>query len=264
MAKIRLALISAYDKTGIADLAKALAEAGVKILSTGGTLRAISEAGVDVTAVDEHTGFPEMMDGRVKTLHPKIHGGLLALRGSEDHMAQAAEHDVEMIDLVVCNLYPFEATIAQPGVSVEEAIERIDVGGPSMIRSASKNFQSVTVICNPARYEQVLAEMAANDGETTYELRRDLALEAFKHTAKYDAAISNYLAEQVRGDSDDVFPPVRRSVAICAMARIPTNRERSTWMSAQPRRASRARFSTTTSRAAGRCRSTTTWTPRRR
>ena len=208
MGKIRVALVSAYDKTGIAELAKNLAERGVKLLSTGGTLRAIAEAGVDVTPVDEHTGAPEMMDGRVKTLHPKIHGGLLCLRDNEDHLRQAEEHGVELIDMVVCNLYPFEATIAEPGVTVAEAVEQIDIGGPSMIRSAAKNFASVAVICNPERYEQVIEEMDANAGETTPELRRELALEAFKHTAKYDAAISNYLAEQAAGETEDAFPPL--------------------------------------------------------
>jgi len=197
-----------YDKAGLGELVRGLAAFGVRILSTGGTLRAIREAGVEATPVEEHTGFPEMMDGRVKTLHPKIHGGLLCLRSNPEHMAQAEKHGVEMIDLVVCNLYPFEATIAQPGVTIEEAVEQIDIGGPSMIRSSAKNFASVAVICNPARYAQVLEEMRLHDGEVTPELRRQLALEAFTHTAKYDAAIANYLAEQLRGPSDDRFPPL--------------------------------------------------------
>ncbi|MGQ9730521.1 MAG: bifunctional phosphoribosylaminoimidazolecarboxamide formyltransferase/IMP cyclohydrolase [Candidatus Zipacnadales bacterium] len=208
MPKIRVALISVYDKTGLDDLAKALANFGVKILSTGSTAKRIAEAGVAVTPVEEYTGFPEMMDGRVKTLHPKIHGGLLALRSNKSHLAQAQEHGIELIDLVVCNLYPFEATIAQPGVTVEEAVEQIDIGGPSMIRSAAKNFASVAVICNPARYPQVLAEMAAHDGEIPLKLRWQLALEAFTHTAKYDAAIANYLAAQIRGHTEDRFPPL--------------------------------------------------------
>jgi phosphoribosylaminoimidazolecarboxamide formyltransferase/IMP cyclohydrolase len=206
--RIRLALVSAYDKSGLAELVTGLAEFGVRILSTGGTLKAIREAGVEATPVEEHTGFPEMMDGRVKTLHPKIHGGLLCLRSNPDHMAQAERHGVEMIDLVVCNLYPFEATIARPGVTIEEAVEQIDIGGPSMIRSAAKNFASVAVICNPARYARVLGEMRANDGEVTFELRRQLALEAFTHTAQYDAAIAGYLAKQVADDNGPVFPPL--------------------------------------------------------
>lgn len=206
MGKIRVALISVYDKSGLTEFARGLAELGVKILSTGGTLKNIREAGISVTPVEDHTGFPEMMDGRVKTLHPKIHGGLLCLRSNPDHTAQAEQHGIELIDLVVCNLYPFEATIAKPGVTIEEAVEQIDIGGPSMLRSGAKNFAAVTVVCNPARYSQVLAEMRANDGETSFELRRELALEAFTHTAKYDAAIAGYLAEQVRGPSDDAFP----------------------------------------------------------
>jgi len=206
VAKIRLALISVYDKAGLGDLVRGLAEFGVRILSTGGTLRAIREAGVEATPVEEHTGFPEMMDGRVKTLHPKIHGGLLCLRSNPEHMAQAERHGIEMIDLVVCNLYPFEATIAKPGVTIEEAVEQIDIGGPSMIRSSAKNFASVAVICNPARYTQVLEEMRAHDGEITPELRRQLALEAFTHTAKYDSAIAGYLAKQVSNDEASVFP----------------------------------------------------------
>jgi phosphoribosylaminoimidazolecarboxamide formyltransferase/IMP cyclohydrolase len=208
VAKIRLALVSVYDKAGLGELARGLAASGVKILSTGGTLRAIREAGVEAMAVEDHTGFPEMMDGRVKTLHPKIHGGLLCLRSDPEHMAQAEKHGIDMIDLVVCNLYPFEATIAKPGVTIEEAVEQIDIGGPSMIRSSAKNFASVAVICNPARYAQVLEEMQAHDGGITPELRRQLALEAFTHTAKYDAAIANYLAEQLRGPSADRFPPL--------------------------------------------------------
>ncbi len=208
MPGIRVALISAYDKTGIDDLAKGLAEFGVKILSTGRTKAIIEEAGVEATAVEDYTGFPEMMDGRVKTLHPKIHGGLLCVRSSEDHLAQAAEHGIDLIDLVVCNLYPFEATIAQPDVTLEEAVEQIDIGGPSMIRSAAKNFASVAVICNPERYGPVLDEMRASNGELSLETRRELALEAFTHTARYDCAIAGYLAEQVVDEAESKFPRV--------------------------------------------------------
>jgi phosphoribosylaminoimidazolecarboxamide formyltransferase/IMP cyclohydrolase len=208
VARIQVALVSAYDKTGIGELARGLAEFGVKILSTGRTKAIIEEAGVEATAVEDYTGFPEMMDGRVKTLHPKIHGGLLCLRSSEDHLAQAREHGIELIDLVVCNLYPFEATIAQPGVTLAEAVEQIDIGGPSMIRSAAKNFASVAVISNPERYGPVLEELRANDGELTQATRMELALEAFSHTARYDCAIAAYLAEQMAEGEESTFPRV--------------------------------------------------------
>ncbi len=206
MGKIQRALVSVSDKTGVVEFCKALAEMDVAILSTGGTMKALAEAGVPVTAVEDHTGFPEMMNGRVKTLHPKIHGGLLALRDNADHMAQAEANDVAMIDMVVVNLYPFEQTIAKEGTTLEEAVEQIDIGGPSMVRSASKNFRDVTIVCNPDHYETVLAEMSAGDGETTLETRRMLAMEAFEMTCRYDAAISGYLREQFTGD--DQFPTV--------------------------------------------------------
>jgi phosphoribosylaminoimidazolecarboxamide formyltransferase/IMP cyclohydrolase len=208
VARVRLALISAYDKAGLDTLVHGLADFGVKILSTGGTLNAIRAAGVEAVPVEDHTGFPEMMDGRVKTLHPRIHGGLLCLRANPDHVAQAEQHGIEMIDLVVCNLYPFEATIARPGVTIEEAVEQIDIGGPSMIRSAAKNFASVAVVCNPARYARLLEEMQANAGEVSLDLRRRLAYEAFTHTAQYDAAIANYLARQLSEDAGAQFPPL--------------------------------------------------------
>ncbi len=206
MAKIQRALVSVSDKTGVAEFCQALTEMGVSILSTGGTMRALMEARVPVTAVEDYTGFPEMMNGRVKTLHPKIHGGLLALRDNNDHMAQAKANGVEMIDLVVVNLYPFEQTIAADGVSLEEAVEQIDIGGPSMVRSASKNFRDVTIVTNPERYETVLAEMRENDGETTLETRQALAVEAFEMTCRYDAAISAYLRKQFTGEGQ--FPTV--------------------------------------------------------
>ena len=208
MGKIRLALLSAYDKTGIAELAKGLAEFGVKMLSTGKTKSIIEAAGIEVGAVEDYTGFPEMMDGRVKTLHPKIHGGLLCLRSNEEHLRQAQEHGIELIDMVVVNLYPFEATIAKPGVTIEEAVEQIDIGGPSMIRSAAKNFASVAVVCNPARYEWLLKEMGLNDGALSLATRRELALEAFSHTARYDCAIAGYLAKQIADDTESPFPPI--------------------------------------------------------
>ncbi|NLO73103.1 MAG: bifunctional phosphoribosylaminoimidazolecarboxamide formyltransferase/IMP cyclohydrolase, partial [candidate division WS1 bacterium] len=195
MPQIKLALLSVSDKTGLVDFARGLTEMGVKILSTGGTKRALEGAGLPVTAVEDHTGFPEMMEGRVKTLHPKIHGGLLARRDVPEHLAQAEEHGIELIDLVCVNLYPFQQTIARPGVALEEAVENIDIGGPTMLRSAAKNFAAVTVICNPARYESVLAEMRASDGEVSLETRRQLALEVFAHTGQYDAAIATYLSQ---------------------------------------------------------------------
>ena len=206
MAKIERALISVSDKTGVAEFAKALAGMGVEILSTGGTMRAIQEAGVPVTPVEQYTGFPEMMDGRVKTLHPKIHGGLLALRDNPEHLHQAEANGVALLDLVVVNLYPFEQTIAREGTTLEEAVEQIDIGGPAMVRSAAKNFRDVTIVCSPEPYDRVLAEMRANDGETTLETRQELALEAYEHTCRYDAAISAYLREQFT--EEERFPTV--------------------------------------------------------
>ncbi len=196
MARIRRALVSVSDKSGIVEFCRALTEMDVELLSTGGTMRRLEEAGVPVTAVDEYTGFPEMMDGRVKTLHPKIHGGLLALRDNEQHMAEAEKNGVQMIDMVVVNLYPFEETIAREGTTLEEAVEQIDIGGPSMVRSASKNFRDVTIVPDPCYYDQILAEMRENDGETTLETRQKLALAAFEMTCRYDAAISGYLRRQ--------------------------------------------------------------------
>ncbi len=200
MPPVRTALISVSDKTGVAEFATGLAALGVKILSSGGTARHLREAGIEVTDVSEYTGFPEMMDGRVKTLHPKIHGGLLALRDNPEHMAAAEKHGITLIDLVAVNLYPFEQTVARPGVSLAEAIENIDIGGPSMVRSAAKNYRSVAIICNPARYPEVLEEMKRSDGEISDETRARLALEAFAHTACYDSAIYNYLAGKIEGE----------------------------------------------------------------
>ena len=192
MAKIQRALISVSDKDGLLPFAQVLAEAGVEILSTGGTARAMREAGLTVIDVSEYTGFPEMMDGRVKTLHPKVHGGLLHLRDNAEHKAAAEEHGIEPIDLVVVNLYPFEATVAKPDVTLVDAIENIDIGGPSMLRSAAKNHESVTVITDPADYEAV-AEQIKTDGETTLELRRVLAAKVYARTSEYDGAIAEHL-----------------------------------------------------------------------
>jgi phosphoribosylaminoimidazolecarboxamide formyltransferase/IMP cyclohydrolase len=186
------------------DFATGLVELGVTIMSSGGTAAHLREAGIPVTDVSEYTGFPEMMDGRVKTLHPKIHGGLLALRDNADHMAAAERHGITMIDLVVVNLYPFQQTVARPGVTLEEATENIDIGGPSMLRSAAKNFRYVTVICNPQRYGGVLDEMRKLGGEVPADSRARLAREAFAHTARYDSAIYNYLAHEIIGA--EAFP----------------------------------------------------------
>ena len=204
MQKIKRALISVSDKTGVVEFARALAEMGVEIISTGGTAKALSDAGIKVTGISEVTGFPEMMEGRVKTLHPKVHGGLLADRSKPEHMRQAEEQGIKPIDLVAVNLYPFAKTVAKPDVTLEEAIENIDIGGPSMIRSASKNFASVTIVVDPADYDTVLEELRENKGETTCETRARLATKAFTHTAAYDTMISGYLSGKFM--AEDEFP----------------------------------------------------------
>ena len=196
---IKRALVSVTDKTGVVEFVKALEdEFGVEVISTGGTARVLSEAGVNVVPIEQYTGFPEMMDGRVKTLHPKVHGGLLARRDNEQHMAEAAEHGIGVIDLVCVNLYEFEKTVAKPDVTFADAIEHIDIGGPSMLRSAAKNADSVTVVSDPADYERVLAEMRANDGATTLATRRALQLKVYQTTAAYDTAITAWLGEQAK------------------------------------------------------------------
>jgi len=207
MVKIRRALISLSDKTGIVDLARELKRFNVEILSTGGTARLLRENNIQVKEVSEYTGFPEMLDGRVKTLHPKIHGGLLALRRNQEHMQTLEEQNIGLIDLVVVNLYPFEKTTRKPGVSIDEVIENIDIGGPSMLRSAAKNHQSVAVICNPHRYPQVIAELQKNNGSLPEDLMRELGVEAYLHTSKYDAAIYNYLSSYFKTKkTTEVFP----------------------------------------------------------
>jgi phosphoribosylaminoimidazolecarboxamide formyltransferase/IMP cyclohydrolase len=195
MEKIQRALLSVFDKTGLVPFAKTLAEAGVELISTGGTAKALREAGLAVKDLSEHTGFPEMLDGRVKTLHPRVHGGLLYIRGNSAHEAAVQQHQIPPIDLVVVNLYPFEQTIAKPNVSLHEAIENIDIGGPSMLRSAAKNHDAVTVIVDPADYEGAAREIREN-GNTTLESRRRLAGKVFARTAAYDGAIAAYLAKQ--------------------------------------------------------------------
>jgi phosphoribosylaminoimidazolecarboxamide formyltransferase/IMP cyclohydrolase len=194
--KIARALLSVSDKTGLADFARALRKHGVEIVSTGGTAKLLRDAGIAVTDVAEITGMPEMMDGRVKTLHPKIHGGLLAVRGNAAHEKALAEHAIPAIDLLAVNLYPFEKTVAG-GAAFETCIENIDIGGPALIRAAAKNHDSVTVVVDPADYASVLAEMDSNGGVTTHELRKALAGRAFARTAAYDAAISAWFANQL-------------------------------------------------------------------
>jgi phosphoribosylaminoimidazolecarboxamide formyltransferase / IMP cyclohydrolase len=194
MATMQRALLSVSDKTGLIPLAQALIQAGIQLISTGGTAKTLREAGLEVMDLSAYTGFPEMMDGRVKTLHPKIHGGLLYIRGNANHEAAAKTHQIESIDLVVVNLYPFEQTVAKPNVTLHEAIENIDIGGPSMLRSAAKNHESVTVVVDPKDYEEV-ARQVTQTGNTTLELRRKLAAKVFARTAEYDGAIAAHLAK---------------------------------------------------------------------
>ncbi|MDB5838750.1 MAG: cyclohydrolase [Herminiimonas sp.] len=189
---IKQALISVSDKTGILDFARALSTMGVNILSTGGTAKLLRDNGIGVTEVSDYTGFPEMLDGRVKTLHPKVHGGILARRDFPEHAAALEQHGIPTIDMVVVNLYPFAATVAKENCSLEDAIENIDIGGPAMLRSSAKNHKDVVVICDPADYGQVLSEVAAQGGEVSYETRFALAKKVFAHTAQYDGAITNY------------------------------------------------------------------------
>jgi len=202
LVRVRRALISVHDKAGLAAMARALAARGVEIVSTGGTARAIADSGVAVTPIEAVTGFPEMLDGRVKTLHPAIHGGLLYRRDRPEHAATAAAHGIAPIDLVCVNLYPFERTVADPAVREEAAIEQIDIGGPSMVRSAAKNFDAVTVLTSPAQYAALLAELEAHEGCTTPAFRRACATAAFERTAAYDAAIAAWMA---RSDGE-AFP----------------------------------------------------------
>jgi phosphoribosylaminoimidazolecarboxamide formyltransferase/IMP cyclohydrolase len=199
MRKVSRALISVSDKAGVAELAAGLAEMGVELLSTGGTAKLLREKGLKVRDVAELTGFPEILDGRVKTLHPKVHGGLLAIRSNPQHQAQVKEHGIEYIDMVVVNLYPFQKTAARPGVSLEELIENIDIGGPSMIRSAAKNFEDVTVLVDSADYPAVLEELRKQGGEISRATRARLARRAFATTAAYDGAISTTLQKMANG-----------------------------------------------------------------
>jgi phosphoribosylaminoimidazolecarboxamide formyltransferase/IMP cyclohydrolase len=214
--QVKRALLSVTDKTGLVDFARQLVDMNVELISTGGTAHILRDAGLTVRDVSDLTGFPEMLDGRVKTLHPKVHGGILHLRDSIEHLAAVAEHDIEPIDLVVVNLYAFEETARKPGVSFGELVENIDIGGPSMVRSAAKNFQDVAVITTPADYQTIAAEMVANHGALSFETRWRLARQAFTVTASYDSAISrtfNKIAAETKTDSGPApsggteFPP---------------------------------------------------------
>ncbi len=211
MAKIQRALISVSDKMGLIPFAQILAQAKIEILSTGGTAKMLREAGIAARDISEHTGFPEMLDGRVKTLHPKVHGGLLFIRGNEKHEAAAREHGIVPIDLVVVNLYPFEQTVARPNVSLHDAIENIDIGGPSMLRSAAKNHESVTVVVDPGDYNEVAKQISEN-GNTSLDLRRKLAAKVFARTAAYDAAIAAHLSAEFKTQSSEL----PKSLAILA------------------------------------------------
>jgi len=216
VSRVRRALLSVSDKTGLVDLARGLARLGVELVSTGGTARALADAGLAVREVAELTGVPEMLDGRVKTLHPAIHGGILARREDPEHARQLARHGIEPIDLVAVNLYPFERTAARPGAAFEDVVEQIDVGGPAMIRAAAKNHAGVAVLVDPGQYGPVLEELVRTGGELSAETRRRLAQEAFRRTAQYDAAIAAWLRAPVpprppaAGDAPALFPPVLR------------------------------------------------------
>jgi phosphoribosylaminoimidazolecarboxamide formyltransferase/IMP cyclohydrolase len=207
MGKLQRALLSVSDKSGLLPFAQVLAAAGVELISTGGTAKVLRDAGLRVRDISEHTGFPEMLDGRVKTLHPKVHGGLLYLRGNVNHETAVAQHGIAPIDLVVVNLYPFEQTVAKPDVSLHDAIENIDIGGPSMLRSAAKNHDSVTVVVDPADYAEVAAQIQAQ-GETSLELRRKLAAKVFSRTAAYDAAIAAHLQKEFAIDKQPLPAPL--------------------------------------------------------
>lgn len=208
--KIGRAIISVSDKTGVAEFGKALAKMGVEILSTGGTSQTLKKSGVSVKDVSDYTGFPEVMDGRVKTLHPKIYGGILARRDNKEDLKQMKELDIEPIDLVVVNLYLFRQAVADPGVTRDDAIEKIDIGGPTMIRAAAKNQDHVAVVVDPADYDSVIEEMKKNGGGLSKKTRRRLAMKVYAETCDYDGAIVNYLAGQLGEDMPSVFASVGR------------------------------------------------------
>jgi phosphoribosylaminoimidazolecarboxamide formyltransferase/IMP cyclohydrolase len=201
---VRRALISVSDKTGIVELANRLHAQGVDLLSTGGTAKLIAKNNIPVTEIGDYTGFPEMMAGRVKTLHPKVHGGILARRGIDEEVMEA--NQIPPIDLVIVNLYPFQATVANPDCTLEDAIENIDIGGPTMVRAAAKNHASVCIVVDPDDYPTILSEMDADDGKISDASRFSLAIKAFEHTASYDGAISNYFGRMVQQAEDNQFP----------------------------------------------------------
>jgi phosphoribosylaminoimidazolecarboxamide formyltransferase/IMP cyclohydrolase len=222
MAKIQRALISVSDKTGLIPFAHVLAQAGIEIISTGGTAKTLRDAGLTVKDISEHTGFPEILDGRVKTLHPKVHGGLLFIRGNATHEAAVKAHKISPIDLVVVNLYPFEQTVAKPDASLHDAIENIDIGGPSMLRSAAKNHDSVTVVVSPKDYDEVAKQISEN-GNTTLELRRQLAAKVFARTAAYDGAIAAHLRKKFSGDKNAMPTSLSISVPLVQLLRYGEN-----------------------------------------
>ena len=222
MSKVQRALLSVSDKTGLVPFAQALTVAGVELISTGGTAKALRDAGLTVKDISEHTGFPEMLDGRVKTLHPLVHGGLLYIRGNATHEAAVKQHAIKPIDLVVVNLYPFEATVAKPNVSLHDAIENIDIGGPSMLRSAAKNHDSVTVVVDPFDYAAV-ADQIATSGNTTLELRRTLAAKVFARTAAYDAAIAAHLQKEFKVSQTGLPPALSVSAPLSQLLRYGEN-----------------------------------------
>ncbi|MCX7918087.1 MAG: bifunctional phosphoribosylaminoimidazolecarboxamide formyltransferase/IMP cyclohydrolase [bacterium] len=203
--KIERAIVSVSDKTGLIPFITELTKLGVEIISTGGTAKELMNAGIPVKQISEFTGFPEMLDGRVKTLHPKVHGGILALRDNPEHQKQVAQQNIQYIDMVVVNLYPFEKTIVNPAVTLEQAIEQIDIGGPAMLRSAAKNFRNVAALCNPARYQEILAELHTRQGTLSIETKLALAKEVFAHTSRYDAVIAEYLSRHTLVSESD-FP----------------------------------------------------------
>jgi phosphoribosylaminoimidazolecarboxamide formyltransferase/IMP cyclohydrolase len=197
MPKIKRALISVSNKKGIVEFARELHAMGIEILSTGGTAKTLRDAGIPVKEVSDHTGSPEMLDGRVKTLHPRIHGGLLSRRDNPKDMEEIRKYGIDTIDMVVVNLYPFKETISKPGVTFAEAIENIDIGGPAMLRSASKNFQDVAVIVDPSDYGKIMDEMKRSNGDVTYKTRLELARKVFGHTSRYDGLITDYLTKAI-------------------------------------------------------------------
>jgi len=207
MIKIKRAIISVSDKTGLLDFARGLINHGVEILSTGGTAKVLKSSGISVREVSDYTGFPEILDGRVKTLHPLIYGGLLALRDHPEHMEQLKKHKIEPIDMVVVNLYPFDRVIQKKNVALEEALENIDIGGPAMLRAAAKNYKNVAVVCNPHRYSDILKELEVNSGILSDTVLWNLAIEAFAHTAQYDSVIHTFLVKRLRSADFSTLPP---------------------------------------------------------